>query len=72
MNIILGHDMVVQDMEGSCWEALTIILFLQEKNIEMELCFIYSPSEVLLVFKCQSFLIPPLTILVKIRPKTDG
>ena len=37
MKIILGHDIVVQDMEGSYWKALKFLLFLPEQTSEMVL-----------------------------------
>ena len=60
MKIIIGHDMVVQETEGSCWEALKIILSLQEQTSEMELRFIHSILEVFLVFKSRSFWSPTI------------
>ena len=60
MDIILGHDMVVQDAEGYFWEALKILIFLQEQMSEMELHFIHSLLEVFLVSKCQSFWYPTI------------
>ena len=72
MKIILGHDMVVQDMEGSCWEALKILLLLQEQTSEMDICFIHNILEVFLFLGVGLFGLPPLTSVVQIRPKTDG
>ena len=60
MKIILGHDIVVQDMEGSYWKALNIILFLLEQTSDMELRFIHSLLEVFLVFNCRSFWSPTI------------
>ena len=49
MKIILGHYMVVQEIEGYFWEALKIFLSLQEKLSEMELRFSHFLFEVFLV-----------------------
>ena len=72
MNIILGNDMVVQEMEGFCWEALKILLLFQEQTSEMELRFIHSLLEVFLFLSVDPFGFPPLIELVQIRPNTDG
>ena len=60
MKIILGHDIVVQEMEGSYWKALKITISLQKQTSEMELRFIHYLFEVFLVFKCQSFWSPTI------------
>ena len=58
MNIILGHDIVVQEMGGSYWKALKIIIFLQEQKSEMELRFIHYLLEVFLFLSVEPFGIP--------------
>ena len=55
MKIILGHDTVVKEMEGSDWKALKIIILIQEQTSDTELRFIHSILEVFLVFKCRAF-----------------
>ena len=72
MKIVLDHEMVVKEMKGSFWEALKIILFLQEQMSDMELRFIYSLLFFSL-FLCDNPVgIPLLTAVVQIRPNTDG
>ena len=60
MNIILGHDIVVQYEEGFYWKALKISSILQEQPSEMEICFIHSILGFFLVFKCRAFWYPTI------------
>ena len=71
MKIILGHDIVVQEIEGSCWKALKIIIFLQEQMSDMDLHFIYSLLKVFLFVSVEPFGIPQLTVVAEIIFKTD-
>ena len=60
MKTILGHDRVVQDMEGSYWRSLKILLYHQEQMSDMELCLIHYLLEVFLVFECRDFWYPTI------------
>ena len=60
MKIILGHDIVLQEMEGSCWKVLKALLILQEKISEMNLRFIHSFLDLFLVFECRVFQSPTI------------
>ena len=42
MKNILGHDLVVQEMEDPFWKAQKIILLLQEQTSVMDVQFIHS------------------------------
>ena len=71
MDIIIGHDIVVQEMEGSYWNTLKILLFLREQRSAMDLRFIHSLLEVSLFLSFGHFGLPSLAVVVEIRPKTD-
>ena len=63
MKIILGDDIVVQEMEGSYWKALEFLLLLQEQTSDMDLRFIHSLLEVFFFLSVETFGLPPLTVV---------
>ena len=71
MNIILGHDTVVQEMEGYCPKVLGILLFLQEKKVTWGFDLSIISWMFFLFLSVEPFGILPLTLVEEIRLITD-
>ena len=58
-------------MKGSCWKALKMLILLQEKTRDIDLCFIHFLLNFFLFLIIEPFGLPPLMLLEEINLKSD-